>query len=57
MGFPVLTVTETATGIKVRQDRFLETGIAEAKDNETLWFVHTTDRTIFDLTPNAGVFL
>ncbi|KAF5367551.1 hypothetical protein D9758_003664 [Tetrapyrgos nigripes] len=39
MGFPVVTVTETATGIKVRQDRFLETGLAEAKDNETLWSI------------------
>ncbi|KAG6813612.1 hypothetical protein H0H92_009229 [Tricholoma furcatifolium] len=39
IGFPVLTVTETPTGIKVRQDRFLETGHAEAKDNETIWNV------------------
>jgi aminopeptidase 2 len=38
MGFPVLTVTETAEGITVRQDRFLETGPAEPKDNETLWY-------------------
>lgn len=37
MGFPVLTVTETPTGIHVRQDRFLETGHVEPKDNETLW--------------------
>jgi aminopeptidase 2 len=28
---------ETSTGIHVRQDRFLETGPAEPKDNETLW--------------------
>ncbi|KAF8061516.1 leucyl aminopeptidase [Lyophyllum atratum] len=39
IGFPVLTVTETPTGIKVRQDRFLETGPAEPKDNETIWNV------------------
>ncbi|THV07366.1 leucyl aminopeptidase [Dendrothele bispora CBS 962.96] len=39
MGFPVVTVTETSNGIKVRQDRFLETGIAQSKDNETLWCV------------------
>ncbi|KAG5639615.1 hypothetical protein H0H81_010817 [Sphagnurus paluster] len=39
IGFPVLTVTETAAGIKVRQDRFLETGLAEPKDNETIWNV------------------
>ncbi|KAJ8469486.1 hypothetical protein ONZ45_g16876 [Pleurotus djamor] len=39
MGFPVLTVTETPEGIKVRQDRFLETGHADPKDNETIWNV------------------
>ena len=37
MGFPVLTVTETPTGIKVRQDRFLENGLAKPEDNETIW--------------------
>ena len=37
MGYPVITVTETKDGIRVRQDRFLETGPAEAKDNETIW--------------------
>ncbi len=35
MGFPVLTVMETPTGIKVRQDRFLENGPAKPEDNET----------------------
>lgn len=39
IGFPVVTVTENATGITVRQDRFLETGLADAKDNETIWFI------------------
>lgn len=39
IGFPVLTVTETPAGIQVRQDRFLETGIAERAENETLWNV------------------
>lgn len=39
IGYPVLTVTETANGISVRQDRFLETGPAEPKDNETIWCV------------------
>ena len=39
MGFPVLTVTEDAKGITVRQDRFLETGPADPKDNQTIWFV------------------
>lgn len=37
MGFPVLIVTETSTGIHIRQDRFLETGHAKPEDNETLW--------------------
>jgi aminopeptidase 2 len=37
MGFPVLTVKETPTGIKVRQDRFLEDGPAKPEDNETIW--------------------
>ncbi|KAH9964734.1 peptidase family M1-domain-containing protein [Lactifluus volemus] len=39
MGFPVLTVTETASGINVRQDRFLEDGPARPEDNETIWSV------------------
>lgn len=33
----MVTVTETSEGIKVRQDRFLETGRAEGKENETIW--------------------
>ncbi|OJT04088.1 Aminopeptidase 2, mitochondrial [Trametes pubescens] len=37
MGYPVLTVTEKEGGIHVRQDRFLETGPADPKDNETIW--------------------
>jgi len=39
MGFPFITVTETKDGINVRQDRFLETGAADHKDNETIWTV------------------
>ena len=41
VGFPVITVSETADGksIRVRQDRFLETGIADGEDNETIWYV------------------
>lgn len=39
MGYPVLTVTEKGGGIHVRQDRFLETGPADPKDNETIWLV------------------
>ncbi|PFH48473.1 hypothetical protein AMATHDRAFT_65385 [Amanita thiersii Skay4041] len=38
-GFPVLTVTETAGAIHIRQDRFLEIGCAEGEDNDTLWNV------------------
>jgi aminopeptidase 2 len=37
IGYPVLTVTENEKGIHVRQDRFLETGPADPKDNETIW--------------------
>jgi aminopeptidase 2 len=39
MGFPYLTVTETEKGIRVRQDRFLETGPAKPEDNETIWMI------------------
>lgn len=37
IGFPVVSVTENENGITVRQDRFLETGVADPKDNETIW--------------------
>ncbi|KAF8969809.1 leucyl aminopeptidase [Flammula alnicola] len=37
IGYPVLTVTEDSKGIHIRQDRFLETGPADPKDNETIW--------------------
>ncbi|KAL9714866.1 Aminopeptidase 2 mitochondrial [Leucoagaricus gongylophorus] len=39
IGFPVLTVTEMPEGIRVRQDRFLETGKGQGADNETIWNV------------------
>ncbi|PCH38764.1 leucyl aminopeptidase [Wolfiporia cocos MD-104 SS10] len=39
VGFPVVTVTETDAGIHIRQDRFLETGVVESKDNETIWSI------------------
>ncbi|KAI0318713.1 peptidase family M1-domain-containing protein [Amylostereum chailletii] len=39
MGFPVVTVTETESGIRVRQDRFLEDGPARPTDNETIWTI------------------
>ena len=35
----MLTVTEMKDGIKVRQDRYLETGPAEEKDNQITWYV------------------
>ncbi|KAF8199715.1 leucyl aminopeptidase [Pholiota molesta] len=44
IGYPVLSVTEDATGIKVRQDRFLETGPSDSKDNETIWFDRLDDK-------------
>ena len=39
----MLTVTESKEGIKVRQDRFLETGRAEGEQNETIWWVLLRD--------------
>ncbi|EUC67135.1 leucyl aminopeptidase [Rhizoctonia solani AG-3 Rhs1AP] len=39
IGFPFLTVTETADGIRVRQDRFLSTGDATEAENQTIWHV------------------
>ncbi|KAJ7472140.1 leucyl aminopeptidase [Mycena latifolia] len=38
-GFPLITVTETAGGIHVRQDRFLDSGAPDAEENETIWNV------------------
>ncbi|KAJ6489207.1 peptidase family M1-domain-containing protein [Mycena vitilis] len=37
IGFPLITVTETPNGIRVRQDRYLSSGPPEADDNETIW--------------------
>ncbi|PVG02822.1 putative AAP1-alanine/arginine aminopeptidase [Serendipita vermifera] len=37
IGFPVLTVTEKADSITVRQDRYLETGDVKDEENQTLW--------------------
>ncbi|KAG1794224.1 uncharacterized protein HD556DRAFT_1476120 [Suillus plorans] len=39
IGFPVIAVTEGENGIHARQDRFLESGSAEEKGNETIWNV------------------
>uniref|UniRef100_A0A8H7XRZ2 Aminopeptidase n=1 Tax=Psilocybe cubensis TaxID=181762 RepID=A0A8H7XRZ2_PSICU len=38
-GYPVISVTENANGIIVRQDRFLEAGHASPENNQTLWTV------------------
>ncbi|KAJ7066128.1 leucyl aminopeptidase [Mycena amicta] len=38
-GYPVVTVSEAPGGITVRQNRFLATGPAEQKDDETLWTI------------------
>ncbi|CCM03911.1 uncharacterized protein FIBRA_06062 [Fibroporia radiculosa] len=38
-GYPVLTVTEAENGIHVRQDRFLDSGPANATDNQTIWTI------------------
>ncbi|TFK46426.1 leucyl aminopeptidase [Heliocybe sulcata] len=39
MGFPVISVTETDKSIHVRQDRFLSSGPADPKENETIWTI------------------
>ena len=39
MGYPVITVTEVEGGIRLRQDRFLDSGVASPQDNETIWCV------------------
>lgn len=38
MGYPVVSVAERGDGILVRQDRFLETGPADHKNNQTIWY-------------------
>ncbi|KAJ7824168.1 leucyl aminopeptidase [Mycena olivaceomarginata] len=38
-GFPLITITETSTGIHVRQDRYLDNGTPTADENETIWNV------------------
>ncbi|KAK4185428.1 putative aminopeptidase [Podospora australis] len=39
VGFPVLTVTEEAEKISVKQSRFLSTGDVKPEDDETTWWV------------------
>ncbi|KAJ7063121.1 leucyl aminopeptidase [Mycena amicta] len=38
-GFPVITVTENPNGIHLRQDRFIDGGVVDPKENETIWNV------------------
>lgn len=38
MGYPVVSVAERGDGILVRQDRFLETGPVDHKNNQTIWY-------------------
>ncbi|CAD6910574.1 unnamed protein product [Tilletia controversa] len=45
-GFPVITVTEEADAIKIRQNRFLATGDVKPEEDETLWYVPLALRTI-----------
>ncbi|KAJ7273515.1 ERAP1-like C-terminal domain-containing protein [Mycena haematopus] len=51
-GFPVITVTENANGIHVRQDRFIETGQVDPNENETIWNVPLS---IVTADPNGHV--
>jgi hypothetical protein len=38
IGFPLITVMETSTGIHVCQDRYLDNGTPTTDENETIWF-------------------
>lgn len=48
VGFPVLTVEEVENGskIKVRQNRFLNTGDVKPEEDETLWYVPLELKTV-----------
>lgn len=39
IGFPVVTVTESETGISLRQDRFLAAGDVKPEENGTQWWI------------------
>ncbi|PWY97439.1 putative AAP1-alanine/arginine aminopeptidase [Testicularia cyperi] len=45
-GFPVLTVTEEADGLTIKQNRFLSTGDPSAEEDSTLWYVPLMLKTI-----------
>ncbi|KAK4705003.1 hypothetical protein P7C70_g1199, partial [Phenoliferia sp. Uapishka_3] len=53
VGFPVITVEETATGLKIRQNRFLSTGAPTPEQDETLWHVPLGLLTIKDGKANV----
>ncbi|SAM58350.1 probable AAP1-alanine/arginine aminopeptidase [Ustilago bromivora] len=45
-GFPVLTVTEEADGLRIKQNRFLSTGDPTPEEDETLWYVPLMLKTV-----------
>ncbi|KAK9465000.1 peptidase family M1-domain-containing protein [Lipomyces arxii] len=55
IGFPVVSVTESESGVSVRQDRFLSTGDVKPEENETTWWVPLGVYTGDDVTAYSGV--
>ena len=39
IGYPVLNITETSSGITIRQNRFLSSGDASPEEDQTIWYV------------------
>ncbi|KAF7313362.1 Leucyl aminopeptidase [Mycena chlorophos] len=48
IGYPVLTVTESANGITVQQNRFLDNGKPTPEENETIWTIPLAIRSVGD---------
>ncbi|KAH8102859.1 leucyl aminopeptidase [Cristinia sonorae] len=48
IGYPVVTITEVKGGIRVRQDRFLDSGSVKPEDNETIWTIPLFVLTVTD---------
>ncbi|KAG9007087.1 Aminopeptidase 2 mitochondrial [Tulasnella sp. JGI-2019a] len=46
IGFPVVTVKENEASITVRQDRFLSTGDPSEQDNQTIWHIPLSIKTV-----------
>lgn len=46
VGFPIISVEETAEGLKVKQNRFLSTGDPKPEEDETLWYVPLELKTV-----------